>query len=89
LDEAGGAELEDAQQEIADRATAAQTIPEGAGQLHRAVRPVPAPTVTVLIVILYVPTFLLGAWVYIKYRTYEQIAKLHRRAELSIFGGDL
>jgi hypothetical protein len=28
LDEAGGAELEEAEQAIADRATAAQTIPE-------------------------------------------------------------
>jgi len=28
LDEAGGAELEDAEQQVADRATAAQTIPE-------------------------------------------------------------
>jgi hypothetical protein len=32
-----------------------------------------APSVALAIVILYVPTFLLGAWVYIKYRTYVRI----------------
>jgi len=37
------------------------------------VRPVPASTVAAVIVILYVPTFLIGMWVYIKYRTYVRI----------------
>jgi hypothetical protein len=35
LDEAGGAELEEAEQQIADRATAAQTIPELEAFAHR------------------------------------------------------
>src|SRR5436305_14788576 len=43
------------------------------GNFIERVRPVPAPTVAAMIVILYVPTFLLGAWVYIKYRTYVRI----------------
>jgi hypothetical protein len=43
------------------------------GNFIERVRPIPATTVTALIVILYVPTFLLGAWVYIKYRTYVRI----------------
>src|SRR5438477_4869562 len=43
------------------------------GNFIERVRPVPAATVTAVIVILYVPTFLLGAWVYIKYRTYVRI----------------
>jgi hypothetical protein len=43
------------------------------GNFIERVRPVPAPTVAALIVILYVPTFLLGMWVYIKYRTYVRI----------------
>jgi len=37
------------------------------------VRPVPASTVAMAIIILYVPQFLMGAWVYIKYRTYVRI----------------
>jgi len=36
-------------------------------------RPVPAASFALVIVILYVPTFILGAWVYIKYRTYVRI----------------
>ena len=43
------------------------------GNFIERVRPVPASTVAALIVILYVPTFLLGCWVYIKYRTYVRI----------------
>jgi hypothetical protein len=43
------------------------------GTFIERVRPVPASTVAALIIILYVPTFLLGAWVYIKYRTYVRI----------------
>jgi type IV secretory pathway VirB2 component (pilin) len=44
-----------------------------AGNFIERVRPMPASTVAVAIIILYVPTFLLGAWVYIKYRTYVRI----------------
>jgi hypothetical protein len=44
-----------------------------AGNLVERVRAVPARSYVPLIVILYVPTFLLGAWVYIKYRTYVRI----------------
>src|SRR4029077_4745113 len=43
------------------------------GDFIERVRPGPASTVAALIVILYVPTFLLGMWVYIKYRTYVRI----------------
>src|SRR5207253_1056127 len=37
------------------------------------VRTAPPTWYVAAIVILYVPTFLLGAWVYIKYRTYVRI----------------
>jgi hypothetical protein len=43
------------------------------GNFIERVRPMPPKTVAALIVILYVPTFLLGMWVYIKYRTYVRI----------------
>ena len=43
------------------------------GNFIERVRPLPASTVAMVIVILYVPTFLLGMWVYIKYRTYVRI----------------
>ena len=43
------------------------------GNFIERVRPVPASTVAAVIVILYVPQFLMGAWVYIKYRTYVRI----------------
>jgi hypothetical protein len=36
-------------------------------------RPVPAANFATLIVLLYVPNFLLGAFIYIKYRTYVRI----------------
>ena len=44
-----------------------------AGNFIDRVRPVPAASVATAIIILYVPTFLLGAWIYIKYRTYVRI----------------
>lgn len=44
-----------------------------AGNLITRVRAVPPAWYTAAVVILYVPTFLLGAWVYIKYRTYVRI----------------
>ena len=44
-----------------------------AGNFIDRVRPVPASSVATAIIILYVPTFLLGAWIYIKYRTYVRI----------------
>ena len=46
---------------------------QAAGNFIDRVRPVPASSIATLIVILYVPTFLLGAWTYIKYRTYVRI----------------
>jgi hypothetical protein len=47
-------------------------VRQAAGNFIDRVRAVPASYAPV-IVILYVPTFLLGAWVYIKYRTYVRI----------------
>jgi len=44
-----------------------------AGNFIDRVRAVPAASYVAVIVILYVPQFLLGAWVYIKYRTYVRI----------------
>jgi hypothetical protein len=44
-----------------------------AGGLLSHLRPVPAANFATLIVLLYVPNFLLGAFVYIKYRTYVRI----------------
>ncbi len=46
---------------------------QAAGNFVNRVRAVPAASYVAPIVILYVPTFLLGAWVYIKYRTYVRI----------------
>ena len=39
----------------------------------RLLRATPAAAYVKPIVILYIPTFLLGAWIYIKYRTYVRI----------------
>jgi hypothetical protein len=44
-----------------------------AGRFVERLRPMPAATFALAIVLLYVPTFLLGAWIYIKYRTYVRI----------------
>jgi len=44
-----------------------------AGNFITRVRTAPPAWYVAAIVILYVPTFLLGAWVYIKYRTYVRI----------------
>jgi hypothetical protein len=44
-----------------------------AGGVMSHFRPVPAPSFAKLIVFLYVPNFLLGAFTYIKYRTYVRI----------------
>src|SRR4051794_24664316 len=44
-----------------------------AGRFVERLRPMPPATFAIAIVLLYVPTFLLGAWVYIKYRTYVRI----------------
>jgi hypothetical protein len=55
--------------------TVAILIPvrQAAGNFIDRVRAVPAASYAAVIVILYVPTFLLGAWIYIKYRTYVRI----------------
>ena len=44
-----------------------------AGNFVTRVRATPAASYVTPIVFLYVPTFLLGAWVYLKYRTYVRI----------------
>src|SRR5262245_40693837 len=46
---------------------------QAAGNFVDRVRSAPPGWYVAAIVILYVPTFLLGAWVYIKYRTYVRI----------------
>ena len=46
---------------------------QAAGNFITRVRTAPPAWYVAAIVILYVPTFLLGAWVYIKYRTYVRI----------------
>ena len=48
-------------------------VRQAAGNFVTRVRAVSPSSYVVLITILYVPTFLLGAWVYIKYRTYVRI----------------
>jgi len=48
-------------------------VRQAAGNFIDRVRAVPAASYAIAIVILYAPTFLLGAWVYIKYRTYVRI----------------
>src|SRR5262249_10638838 len=55
--------------------TAAVMMPvqRTAGNFIDRVRSAPPTWYVAAIVILYVPTFLLGAWVYIKYRTYVRI----------------
>jgi hypothetical protein len=48
-------------------------VQQTAGKFVERLRPGPAASYTLAVVILYVPTFLLGAWIYIKYRTYVRI----------------
>jgi hypothetical protein len=48
-------------------------VRQAAGNFVERVRAVSPTAYVTAIVILYVPTFLLGAWVYIKYRTYVRI----------------
>ena len=48
-------------------------VRQAAGNFVTRVRAMSPSSYVVLITILYVPTFLLGAWVYIKYRTYVRI----------------
>ena len=43
------------------------------GSFVERIRSAPPRWFVVMVVILYVPTFLLGSWVYIKYRTYVRI----------------
>ena len=44
-----------------------------AGSFFGRIRSAPSRWYVLVIAILYVPTFLLGAWVYVKYRTYVRI----------------
>jgi hypothetical protein len=55
--------------------TAAVMVPvrQVAGKFVQHLRPGPAAAYATAIVLLYVPNFLLGAWIYIKYRTYVRI----------------
>src|ERR1700687_2087082 len=48
-------------------------VRQAAGNFIRRLRPGPAASYAAAIIILYVPTFLLGAWIYVKYRTYVRI----------------
>jgi hypothetical protein len=48
-------------------------VPEATGNIFYRVRAAPPKWCVAAIIILYVPTFLLGAWIYIKYRTYVRI----------------
>jgi hypothetical protein len=48
-------------------------VSQPAGNFVERIRAAPPQWYVAAIVILYVPTFLLGAWVYIKYRTYVRI----------------
>jgi hypothetical protein len=48
-------------------------VQQAAGNFITRVRAAPAAAYVKPIVILYIPTFLLGAWIYIKYRTYVRI----------------
>src|SRR5437762_11322471 len=48
-------------------------VRQAAGNLVVRFGPVPAASYTPLIVALYVPQFIMGMWVYIKYRTYVRI----------------
>jgi heme A synthase len=48
-------------------------VTQPAGNFVQRIRTAPPRWYVAAIVILYVPTFLLGAWVYIKYRTYVRI----------------
>jgi hypothetical protein len=46
---------------------------QAAGNFIERFRPVPAVSYTTMIAVLYVLNFVLGAWVYVKYRTYVRI----------------
>ena len=48
-------------------------VRQAAGKFVQHLRPGPAASYVTVVVLLYVPTFLLGAWIYIKYRTYVRI----------------
>lgn len=48
-------------------------VQQTAGRFVNRLRPMPAASYVAPIVILYVFNFLLGAWIYIKYRTYVRI----------------
>ncbi len=48
-------------------------VRQAAGNFIDHLRPMPPASYVLAVVFLYVPTFLLGAWIYIKYRTYVRI----------------
>lgn len=53
--------------------TVLMPVRQAAGNFIDRIRAVPGASYVAVIVVLYVPTFLLGAWVYVKYRTYVRI----------------
>jgi len=53
--------------------TVLMPVRQAAGNFLDRVRTAPPAWYSTVIAILYVPTFVLGAWVYIKYRTYVRI----------------
>jgi hypothetical protein len=46
---------------------------QAAGNVVTRFGPLPTRSVAAIITILYIPTFLLGSWIYLKYRTYVRI----------------
>lgn len=44
-----------------------------AGHVGNVIRRLPPASYSATVIVLYVPTFLLGAWIYLKYRTYVRI----------------
>jgi hypothetical protein len=48
-------------------------VRQAAGNFISRFSPVPAASYATLIVLLYVPQVLMGAWIYVKYRTYVRI----------------
>ncbi len=59
-------------------------VRQAAGTFIQRLRPGPAASYAAAIVILYVPTFLLGAWIYIKYHSDGAIRPLVDRGFLRI-----
>jgi len=48
-------------------------VRQAAGNFINRISPVPAASYATLIILLYVPQAIMGAWIYVKYRTYVRI----------------